>query len=169
MASLNMTSSSRKPCEGAICDGKGQPTFFCVQCDSNFCNPCWIKQRPHAPEKRMKHEQTDLLVVDTYRSILEPSSDPKDQEDLHRSDEGTTWFGVGQNKKGNYKFKDYDRFATLMADSLSAECPVRYPRIVSFIGQTGKTTSRNYHFVTDCRRRWQELSCEHAHCSSKNI
>lgn len=146
MASPNFPPSPRKPCEADSCDGKGQPTFFCPQCDCNFCEDCWYKERPHRPGKvgadGLKHEQTDLLVVDTYRSILEPSSDRRDQEALHRSDEGTTWFGVGQDKNGASRFNDYNRFTTLMAESLSAECPVRYPRLVSFIGQTGKAITR---------------------------
>jgi hypothetical protein len=35
-------------------------------------------------------------------------------------------------------FEDYGRYAALMAESLTARFPVRYPQLVSFIGQTGE-------------------------------
>lgn len=148
MASTNTVNSPRKPCEGDTCDGKGQPTFFCVYCDCNFCDSCWDQERPHRPGKRgadgQVHEKTDILVADRYRSILEPSSSPSDQEALHRSDESTIWFGVGRDSDEAPIFEDYGRYATLMAESLSDVSFIRYPRLVSLIGQTGEAIIIDY-------------------------
>jgi hypothetical protein len=132
----------RKPCEGDLCRGHGQPTYFCIHCDCSFCDECWDKERAHRPGKRgpdgHAHEKTDLLVVERYRDILEPSSDPNEQQALHKDDEDTTWFGIGRDMLDAPIFEDYGRYAALMAESLTARFPVRYPQLVSFIGQTGE-------------------------------
>lgn len=132
---------SSQSCEGGVCDGNGQPTYFCVHCDSNFCDGCWRAQVQHRPGKRgpdgLPHEKTDLRVVSRLRNILEPSLDPHAQRALHRVDEDTTWFGIGRNGSNDPVFQDYGRYATIMADSLPSERLSRYPQLVSFIGQTG--------------------------------
>lgn len=133
-----------KPCEGNLCHGKGHPTFFCLNCDSHFCDICWVLERAHRPEKRgpdgLAHEKTNSLVVERYQNILEPPSDSIHQQALHRRDEDTTWFGIGRNADGAATFEDYERYATLMNDSSSFDHPERYPQLVSFIGQTGMIT-----------------------------
>ena len=121
--------------------GQGTPTFFCTHCDSNFCGRRWGEERPHRPGKRgpdgLPHEQMDLRIVERLRGILEPSSNPEDQRALHKIDEDTTWFGIGRNASHDPIFQDYGRYVTIMADSLTADRDVRYPQLVSFIGQTG--------------------------------
>ncbi|KAI4241569.1 MAG: hypothetical protein L6R42_011234, partial [Xanthoria sp. 1 TBL-2021] len=106
-----------------------------------FCEICWDKQPAHKPKKRgadgYGHERIDKLVVERYRSILEPSSNAEEQETLHREDEDTTWFGIGRDHADEPVFEDYGRFAALMQDSLSKPGAVRHPQLVSFIGQTG--------------------------------
>ncbi|KAL8929810.1 MAG: hypothetical protein Q9208_000954 [Pyrenodesmia sp. 3 TL-2023] len=106
-----------------------------------FCEICWDKQPAHKPRKRgadgYGHERIDKLVVERYRSILEPSSNAEEQEALHRDDEDTTWFGIGRDNADDPVFEDYGRFAALMQDSLSRPGAIRHPRLVSFIGQTG--------------------------------
>lgn len=128
----------RDPCEDLSCPDRKQRSFFCHQCDSSFCDICWDKQPAHRPNKRGLHERIDRLVDERYRNILESSS--SDQDVLHKEDEDTTWFGIGRNRDDDPIFEDYGRYATLMAESLSATPIVRYPQLVSFIGQTGKSS-----------------------------
>ena len=130
-------------CEDLNClSRKGQVTFFCNYCDSNFCDPCWQRQLQHSKKKRgpdgLPHEKTDRAVVERLRRILEPSSNPEEQRLLHQDDEDTTWFGIGRNAANKPNFQDYGRYATIMAESLTPRQSVRYPHLVSFIGQTGK-------------------------------
>ncbi|KAL9012189.1 MAG: hypothetical protein Q9180_009121, partial [Flavoplaca navasiana] len=97
-------------------------------------------QPAHKPRKRgadgYGHERIDKLVVERYRSILEPSSNAEVQEILHQEDEDTTWIGIGRDNADEPVFEDYGRFAALMQDSLSRPGAVRHPQLVSFIGQT---------------------------------
>ncbi|KAI4241802.1 MAG: hypothetical protein L6R40_004348 [Gallowayella cf. fulva] len=106
-----------------------------------FCDTCWDKQPAHKPRKRgadgYGHEKIDKLVVERYRSILEPSSNVEEQEALHRDDEDTTWFGIGRDHADGPVFEDYGRFSALMQESMSRPGAVRHPQLVSFIGQTG--------------------------------
>lgn len=105
-------------------------------------NTCWDKQLPHKPNKRGRdghaHEKLNRLVLERYRNIFEPSSSVDEQCALQKDEEDATWFGVGRNGAGDRVFEDYGRYATLMADSLSPTPRLRYPQLVSFIGQTGK-------------------------------
>ena len=166
-ASLSRPFFPRKPCEGDSCKGHGQPTYFCVHCDSSFCEECWDNERPHRPGKRgadgLAHEKTDLLVVERYRNILEGSSDPGEQEALHKDDEDTTWFGIGRDVLGAPIFEDYGRYAALMAESLTSAWHTRYPRLVSFIGQTGKELDQSTRVMINIDRCWQEYPRQDAH------
>ncbi|KAL8777571.1 MAG: hypothetical protein Q9213_007807 [Squamulea squamosa] len=133
--------SFKEPCEGDGCPQIATKTWYCVSCDCSFCDTCWDKQPAHRPKKRgadgYGHERIDKLVVERYRSILEPSSNAEEQEALHRDDEDTTWFGIGRDDADDPVFEDYGRFAALMQDSLPRPGAVRHPQLVSFIGQTG--------------------------------
>ncbi|KAL8906193.1 MAG: hypothetical protein Q9171_006376 [Xanthocarpia ochracea] len=132
--------SFREPCEGDGCPQSLNKTWYCVSCDCSFCDICWDKQPAHRPRKRgadgYGHERIDKLVVERYRSILEPSSNAEEQEALHRDDEDTTWFGIGRDHVDGPVFEDYGRFAALMQDSLPRPGAVRHPQLISFIGQT---------------------------------
>ncbi|EON62430.1 hypothetical protein W97_01652 [Coniosporium apollinis CBS 100218] len=115
-------------------------THYCVSCDSHYCDPCWKRQGPHRPGKvgqdGLPHEKTDLNVVEALRDILSPPSSVAEQDELHREDLDTTWFGV-VHEDNVPVFQNYDRYASVMADSLCSDTDVRYPQLVSFIGQTG--------------------------------
>lgn len=158
MSSSGETVGFREPCEHDSCPDKGKLTFYCVNCDCSFCDTCWDKQPPHKPNKRGSdghaHEKIDRLVVERYRNILEPPSSIDEQDALYKDDEDTTWFGIGRNRAGDPVFEDYERYATLMAESLPQTPRVRYPQLVSFIGQTGKPSQLSlllYISLTNCR------------------
>lgn len=63
---------------------------------------------------------------------------------LYKDEEDATWFGIGHNRAGDPVFEDYGRYTTLMAESILPIPKVRYPYLVSFIGQTGKSTNLVY-------------------------
>lgn len=131
-------------CEDKSCPDSNQRSFFCHQCDCSFCDLCWDKQPAHGPKKRGLHEKIDRLVVERYRNILESSSSIQDQHVLHKEDEDTTWFGIGRNGADDPIFEDYGRYAALMAESLPVTPMVRYPQLVSFVGQTGKSSQTQF-------------------------
>lgn len=131
--------SFREPCEDQLCLDRNQRSFYCDQCDCSFCDICWDKQPAHGPKKRGLHERIDSSVVERYRDILESSLNGQEQEALHKGDEDTTWFGISRNRADDPVFEDFGRYATLMAESLPPTPMIRYPQLVSFIGQTGKS------------------------------
>lgn len=128
-----------KPCE--ICDETAEPTFHCVHCDSIYCSECWNRQGPHKPGKvgpdGLPHEKADPRIVNRLRDILTPPADLQVQQSLHIDDEDTTWFGIARDSANIPVFQDYGRYATIIANSAGGEYGLRYPQLVSFIGQTG--------------------------------
>ncbi|KAF2096172.1 FabD/lysophospholipase-like protein [Rhizodiscina lignyota] len=101
---------------------------------------CWKTQVLHRPGKQPKgipHEQALPEVVDRLKATFNPPSDEVTQERLHLEDEETTWFGIARDSANHPIFQDYGRYATLFANSAFEENAVRFPRLVSFIGQTG--------------------------------
>lgn len=134
------SSSVVEPCD--VCKAPGITTWTCIQCNNDsFCNDCWAKERAHRPGAvgfdGKPHEKTDRRVVERLRGILEPERTPEQQQELHRSDEDTTWFGIARDSANLPIFQDYERYASIMAQSRTSEVNVRYPQLVSFIGQTG--------------------------------
>lgn len=140
MFSSPFSSDFRESCEDPSCPNKIERSFYCDQCDCSFCDLCWDQQPAHGPKKRVLHERIDRQVVERYRNILESSSNNQEQDALHKEDEDTTWFGIGRNRTDEPIFEDYGRYAALMAESLPPNPMIRYPKLVSFIGQTGKSS-----------------------------
>lgn len=149
MASNTGNPNVRKQCESGICGTPDLALSFCASCDSFYCSACWILQGPHRPGKvgldGFPHEKTDQEVVRNLKAILEPPSSPETLRKLHQRDAATTWFGVVRSEsqhpvsgKPLAEFKDFGRYATLMAESAPPNGAARYPQLVSFIGQTSK-------------------------------
>lgn len=93
----------------------------------------------------MPHEKTNQKVVKQLKAILEPPDNQEELWELHRRDEDTTWFGVLRNPNPDpitgltrTSFKDYGRYAALMAETRPPNGEMRYPQLVSFIGQTSE-------------------------------
>ena len=94
------------------------------------------------------HERTDIRVAKKIKAILEAKTTSAEQDILHKKDEDTTWFGVIREDAELPTFRDYGRYASIMADTLSPSSrhgsdwavgvrDHRYPSLVSFVGQTG--------------------------------
>jgi hypothetical protein len=136
------SNSEAEPCD--VCKRANVTTWTCIQCNNDsFCDDCWGKERAHRHGAvgfdGKPHEKTDRRVVERLREILEPERSPEQQQELHRSDDDTTCFGIARDSANLPIFQDYERYASIMAQSRTSEVNVRYPQLVSFIGQTGWT------------------------------
>jgi energy-coupling factor transporter ATP-binding protein EcfA2 len=72
--------------------------------------------------------------VRRLHDILTP---PADARELHLIDQDSTWFGIGHDDAERPVFRDYGQYATIIGDTTTGEFQTRYPRLVSFVGQTG--------------------------------
>jgi hypothetical protein len=130
-------------CEGFGCTSDVQVySSLCLSCGSTYCEICWERQGPHQPGKvgldGLPHEKTDMDTYARLKAILDPPEDISVLSRLHQEDETTTWFGIEKDQNNHPIFQDYGRYAALMADTKQPNAGVRYPQLVSFIGQTGK-------------------------------
>lgn len=76
-------------------------------------------------------------MIELMHDILEPPEDAATLEFLHAEDQDTRWFGVRGSKQGEgSQFHDFRRYAQLMLDSRPLTGAPRYPKIISFIGDT---------------------------------
>ncbi|KAI1132761.1 hypothetical protein F5Y10DRAFT_230731 [Nemania abortiva] len=123
------------------CQRPQNDLYFCSQCTCCYCGECWPKPPPHRPGKRVatKHDKVDLALYIRLRDTFNPPSDWKTQDKLHQDDEETTWFAVNRDSSGKPEILyDSGRYASLVANGSTAGAHlVRFPALVSFIGQTG--------------------------------
>lgn len=98
------------------------------------------------------HEKTDYRTAEKVRAILEVKTTSAEQDFLHRNDEDTTWFGIIREDAELPTFRDYGRFAAIMAETLHPSFrhssdktfgarDHRFPSLVSFVGETGLPAS----------------------------
>lgn len=142
----NTAKSSVKPsipqCEGDACKSTSKVLrSLCLSCGSTYCDVCWGEQGPHKPGKvgidGLPHEKTDKTVYERLKAILEPPGNAQELMQLHIEDEDTTWFGIEKDPSSQPIFQDHGRYAALMAETRQPGASVRYPQLVSFVGQTG--------------------------------
>lgn len=86
----------------------------------------------------MPHERVDPAIVASVTINTAAPEDEHDQIAQHRQDEDTTWLGLDQDSGGEPVLAEYRRYAALMMQNRPDSQTVRYPALVSFIGQTGK-------------------------------
>lgn len=144
----------KKICE--YCEEEKSPIWNCAYCSANLCDICWDKQLPHKPGKLvdgLPHEKADPNVVERLKSILTPSKEQCEQQMLHIEDEDTTWFGMARNSQNQPVFQDYGRYPAMMADTNTGDHKLRYPQLVSFIGQTGAGKSTLIKMLIDQQER----------------
>ncbi|KAF8848057.1 hypothetical protein BDZ45DRAFT_733176 [Acephala macrosclerotiorum] len=142
-----------EPCED--CEIATPPTFFCVDCGSNYCDACWAKAPPHKQGKvnrdGLPHEKINKDVAARLKEIFTPTSDPKIQRRLHEEDRDTTWFGVCRGTSGHPELQDYGRYSRLIRESWNGKFRERWPQLVSFVGQTGSGKSTLVKILIDYR------------------
>lgn len=130
-----------------VCGKQTSDQAYCNICQYIFCGKCWQTQLTHANKQRapgnIPHEKTEYKVAVKIKNILESEVSAVDEEKSHLEDESTTWFGVIRDTGELPVFQDYGRYASLMSDTGSLESvenlEARYPSLVSFVGQTGKS------------------------------
>jgi hypothetical protein len=123
-------------------------------CDGNFCTECWEKNFAHKKKRRapgaVPHERSDYVIAKKIKGVLESTPTDAEQEQLHKRDEDTGWFGILREEGELPLFQDYGRYASLMASTTrstwnalsqlhsgSAQRDTRFPSLVSFVGETG--------------------------------
>lgn len=152
------TEQPQKICE--CCELPQSRVWNCSYCDMNFCDECWGKQGPHKPGRTgpdgHPHEKGDPNIVKRLKNILTPPNDVGEQQQLHIDDEDTTWFGIARDDNNQPIFQDYGRYATIMTDSTTGNYKLRYPQLISFIGQTGAGKSTLVKMLIDQQERRHE-------------
>jgi len=119
---------------------------FCSACNYNQCNDCWKGKAPHKEGKLgvllgpggIPHDDLDPNVVKELKSCLAAPETEEEEQRLHLEDEDTTWFGVTESNTGQPLLQDLGRYASIISRSMQDTGGPRYPKLVSFIGETGK-------------------------------
>lgn len=124
--------------------------YYCWPCNGViYCDSCWSIAPPHTDRPRranfmnpsgekVVHEKSDPISARKIVEALRSDHSLEHQAMLHTADEDTTWFGTGRDPEtGDTVFQDFGRYSRLMAESSRADLPLRYPALVSFVGQTG--------------------------------
>ncbi|KAL4750029.1 hypothetical protein BDW72DRAFT_121271 [Aspergillus terricola var. indicus] len=143
-ASSNRVSSTHpEPEERCYCgslpasDGR---SYFCYPCGYVFCDRCWGRSPPHVRMRvqgGIPHEKTDPRLAKIIEQTLEVELDEKQQSWMHLNDQNSSWFGTMTDDDDDMVFHDHGRFADLMAEMSARKRQLRYPGLVSFVGQTG--------------------------------
>jgi len=144
----------------ADCRHPNKLSSFCASCGCSFCDTCWEIQPAHrhdlARPGQSRHLKANQGRWEKLQEILEPTTDTRQVEALHRDDEETKWFGVRKDRHGRSKFEDTGRYASLMVESGRYGASNRFPQLVSFIGETSEWLLLETN-AADCTSRcWQE-------------
>lgn len=143
------TSGSQR-CE--VCEKYDTSVSYCNVCDFLFCGGCWNSQPTHKRNRLapgdVPHERTDHNMAKTIQTVLQAKTTDEEQAVLHQNDQDTTWFGIIREDRELPIFRDYGRYATLMTSTprfagIVNGSDTRYPSLVSFVGDTGKTPFKN--------------------------
>jgi energy-coupling factor transporter ATP-binding protein EcfA2 len=129
----------------AICEqclSEQQFVSYCPACSFHFCRDHWDGQPLHHGQRLVNgvpHEKTDPLVAKKIKSIIEPSISEDEQNQLHKADDDTTWFGVlpDATDTGQRLFHDFGRYEEFLSQSLFSPKSGQFPSLISFVGPTG--------------------------------
>ena len=122
-------------------DDRTEDVQFCEGCHDFVCGQCWSRIRAHRENLPgpggIPHERVDPKIKE---KMVESMAEPVDQTDerrQHLDDEDTTWFALDKDEVGEPVLAEYRRYASIMMDCVEGADGPRYPRLVSFIGETG--------------------------------
>lgn len=156
---------------GEMCDDcqlVGPHRSYCNVCMLLFCDACWVKQLVHRRNRStagsIPHEKTEHIIARKVQEVLTPDLTDADREKLHTADIDTTWFGVAREENELPLFRDYGRYANLIAENkdmrleasttssaTSDHSETLYPSLVSFVGQTGAGKSTLIKLLIDLK------------------
>jgi hypothetical protein len=128
----------------ALCERKHDsknPIWTCSACALDQCEECWNSNPLHRRKLKgvggIPHDKLDPRMVANLKTCTEP---PENPTTAHWEDRDTAWFGVWTDSNdAQYHLQDLGRYASLMVKSAFHSTEKRYPKIVSFIGETGNT------------------------------
>jgi hypothetical protein len=70
------------------CCNNGGPVWFCVDCDTSLCEPCWPQLLSHSNGRTgrdgLPHEKVKRDVYEKLKHILDPMYTEAELEELHR-------------------------------------------------------------------------------------
>ncbi|KAK6510149.1 hypothetical protein TWF481_004862 [Arthrobotrys musiformis] len=135
---------TQEKCESYGCSKLGK--HWCNICTRTFCSmECWKKWPNHQVSKNpgrrrsnQVHEPTNLRLVTTLSSVFQPEVTHKEQLEKHNRNQSSVWFGVHYSRDQAI-FQDFQRFSKIGAElqALENSPPKQYPKLVSFVGETG--------------------------------
>ena len=140
-----------------------QGNSFCYGCKTVYCEKCWDKQTAHSKKKKKPgHEKIDLLIARLIQETLDEDPDDDEQAMRHVFDDFTAWFGAGKDQQGSTVFRDFGRFASLMAERTSKDRKRCYPALVPLVGEDARWSAFEWIENTDpCG--WMQQECRYTH------
>ncbi|KAK3934638.1 hypothetical protein QBC46DRAFT_347432 [Diplogelasinospora grovesii] len=153
------------------CEQSERRLALCSTCRAYYCDGCWLRQPVHRPGRAAPntHEKVDLGLYLRLWSTFNP--DPRRQDELHREDEETTWFAVrrGDSTGTNQQkiLHDSGRYASLVANGSEGKHLLRFPSIVSFVGQTGAGKSTLLKMLIERQFPWLADEMDKAACEEQ--
>jgi energy-coupling factor transporter ATP-binding protein EcfA2 len=122
------------------CQRKQDWVSFCPVCNFNYCQTHWDSQPLHRERLTVNgvpHEKTNPDLAKRITSVIEPSVNDAEQNQLHIADDDTTWFGVLPDQAGELMFHDFGRYEEFLAQSMFTPKSAQFPSLISFVGPTG--------------------------------
>lgn len=110
------------------CGTRLEKLYHCARCGFPYCAQDWDKPAVHRNDPAGVHVKSDPLLFQRYKDIFE-SLPRQEQEELHRKDVTSKWFGTTRQPNGTMMLVDYIRYTTLMSASVN-DHPVSNPRLV---------------------------------------
>lgn len=137
-----------------LCETGTECIAFCTACNFSLCNNCWDKYPPHKKgllgPQGLPHEKANPSVVQELKVCMDEPNDDNERR-FHQEDEETTWFGLERDDGGTPVLAEYRRYAAVMMQASELSDQVRYPSLVSFIGQTGAGKSSLIKLLIDLK------------------
>ncbi|KAL2820557.1 hypothetical protein BDW59DRAFT_174473 [Aspergillus cavernicola] len=137
---LKIEPEPEERCYCGFLPANNEHCYFCYPCGHVFCDRCWARSPPHVRQRVQRgipHEKTDPRLAKIIEQTLEIELDEKAQALMHLNDENSSWFGTLRDDDDDMVFHDHGRYADLMAEMSARKRQLRYPGLVSFVGQTG--------------------------------
>ncbi|KAH0545443.1 hypothetical protein FGG08_000444 [Glutinoglossum americanum] len=154
---IGNNASTTDPYKCTACHADGIDTScqtLCNVCRLSLCDKCWDNCLPHRinpPSPGIPHEKTNIGIANKIRDILQPKRSDAEEEELHRTDECTTWFGVDKDENDGPVFQDYGLYAEIMAEFVPEKRRDLHPGLISFVGQTGAGKSTIVRLLVELR------------------
>ncbi|KAK1752635.1 hypothetical protein QBC47DRAFT_389002 [Echria macrotheca] len=111
--------------------------WYCEICKA-ICQECWDGRKPHR-RNDPEHVRTSYEEYVLFGDVLQSNLSEDDRRKLHEIDQATLWFAVDGPKEGPLSLEELPRFSQAIGEHREqyGMTLVFYPRLVSFVGDTG--------------------------------